>query len=81
MTHDSRNQRTVGRDQPFPCRCMKCLQRAVYLATTSYTAELNHDGRLYQVQVPALEIPRCRSCGELVFSSRVDEQIAGAFRG
>jgi putative zinc finger/helix-turn-helix YgiT family protein len=46
----------------------------------AYTAEVNHDGRLYQVQVPALEIPRCRACGELVFTHRVDEQITDALR-
>jgi putative zinc finger/helix-turn-helix YgiT family protein len=59
---------------------VKCRQRDVYPATIPYTAEVNHDGRLYEVQVPALEIPRCRSCGELVFTNRVDEQITAALR-
>jgi putative zinc finger/helix-turn-helix YgiT family protein len=80
MTPDARNQRTVGRDKPFPWRCLKCLKREVYPETVPYTAEVNHDGRLYQVQVPALAIPRCRSCGELVFTNRVDEQITAALR-
>src|SRR6266542_1728982 len=80
MMHDSRNEHPVGRDKPFPWRCLKCLKRDVYPATVPYTAEVNHDGRLYEVQVPALEIPRCRACGELVFTNRVDEQITDALR-
>jgi len=80
MTHDPRNERAIGRDKPFPWRCLKCLKRDVFPATVPYTAEVSHDGRLYKVQVPALEIPRCRSCGELVFTNRVDEQITAALR-
>jgi putative zinc finger/helix-turn-helix YgiT family protein len=80
MTHDVRNERPGGRDKPFPWRCVKCLKRDVYPATVSYTAEVNHDGRLYEVPVPVLEVPRCQSCGELVFTNHVDEQITDALR-
>jgi putative zinc finger/helix-turn-helix YgiT family protein len=80
MTHDSRKQRSEADAKPFPWRCLKCRKRDVYPATISYTAEVSHDGRLYEVPVPALEVPRCRSCGELVFTNRVDEQITDALR-
>ncbi len=81
MTPDVRKDRPAAGDKPFPWRCRKCLKREVYPATIAYTAEVSHDGRLYQVPVPALEIPKCRSCGELVFTTRVDEQITAALRG
>jgi putative zinc finger/helix-turn-helix YgiT family protein len=80
MTHDQRNERPAGGDKPFPWRCLKCRRREVYPATIPYTAEVNHDGRLYEIPVPALAIPKCRSCGELVFTNRVDEQITDALR-
>lgn len=80
MTHDSRYERTVDREKPFPWRCLKCRKRDVFPATIPYTTEVNHDGRLYEVRVPALEIPRCRSCAELVFTNRVDEQITAVLR-
>lgn len=80
MTHDSGKERFVYRDKPFPWRCVKCRKKEVYLATIPYTTEVNHDNRLYEVPVPGLEIPRCRSCGELVFTNHVDEQITAALR-
>jgi putative zinc finger/helix-turn-helix YgiT family protein len=80
MTHDSQNEGTATRDKLFPWRCLKCRKRDVYPASIPYTAEVNHDGRLYEVRVPALEVPQCRSCGELVFTNRVDEQITDALR-
>ncbi len=80
MTHEPSKQRSEADCKPFPWRCLKCRKRDVYPATISYTAEVSHDGRLYEVPVPALEVPRCRSCGELVFTNRVDEQITDALR-
>jgi putative zinc finger/helix-turn-helix YgiT family protein len=80
MTRDSQKGRAADRDKPFPWRCLQCLKRDVFPATIPYTAEVNHDGRLYQVELAALVIPRCRACGELVFSGQVDEQITAALR-
>ena len=45
-----------------------------------YTAKTKHDGIEYTIDISALEFPRCPSCGELVFSNRVDEQIRDALR-
>ncbi len=80
MTHDPRKDRPTPGDKPFPWRCVKCLKRDVRPATIPYSAEVNHDGRLYEIEIPALEIPRCGSCGELVFTNRADEQICDALR-
>lgn len=45
-----------------------------------YTAGIKHDGILHSVEIPALEVPKCQACGELVFSTHVDEQINTALR-
>jgi putative zinc finger/helix-turn-helix YgiT family protein len=38
------------------------------------------DGRLHDVTVPELVVPKCSACGELVFSNDTDEQINRALR-
>ena len=45
-----------------------------------YPAKVKHDGIEYTIDIPALEIPRCQNCGELLFSNHVDEQIRDALR-
>jgi putative zinc finger/helix-turn-helix YgiT family protein len=47
---------------------------------TAYDAEVKHDGAVHRLHLPALEVPRCQTCGELVFTSAADEQINGALR-
>jgi putative zinc finger/helix-turn-helix YgiT family protein len=46
----------------------------------SYTARIAHDGRTYQLEIPDIRIPKCCSCGELIFSHSVDDQIRCALR-
>ncbi len=48
--------------------------------STSYTGQVKYDGRLYSVNIQALEIPTCRACGERVFTNRVEESISEALR-
>lgn len=64
-----------AKSRPFPWRCFRCRQREVVRTTIPYTAEVNHDGIVHTVSIPALEVPRCRACGELVFDTVADEQI------
>lgn len=75
-----RNGQSKPGDKPFPWRCFKCLKREVNPVKIPYTARVNHDGRLYEIPIPELEIPRCQACGELTFSNGVDEQITQALR-
>ncbi len=63
------------RDRPFPWTCGNCLKDEVYPETMPYTIDVNHDGQLHHLEIPALRIPKCRACGELVFSNSVDDQI------
>lgn len=68
------------RDRPFPWPCVNCLKDEVYPETMPYGIERKHSGRIYQLTIPALTIPKCRACGELVFSNSVDDQIIKALR-
>jgi putative zinc finger/helix-turn-helix YgiT family protein len=68
------------KSRPFPWRCPECGKKEVRLATIAHTSQIKHDGRLYTVDVPELQVPRCQACGELVFDNAADEQIARALR-
>src|SRR5438876_10765051 len=73
-------KRPFAAERPFPWRCSHCGKNQVFLTTLSYDAEVRHDGRLYAFQVPNLDIPVCRACGEKVFTEKVDGQINAALR-
>jgi len=66
--------------KPFPWRCPECGKKTVQPVTVQHTSQIKHDGRLYTVEIPRLRIPRCSTCGELVFDNDADEQIAQALR-
>jgi putative zinc finger/helix-turn-helix YgiT family protein len=50
------------------------------LVVVAHRSQIKHDGRLHDVEVPKLRVPRCAACGELVFDNAADEQIAQALR-
>jgi putative zinc finger/helix-turn-helix YgiT family protein len=64
----------------FPWRCGHCRERAVQPTTLSYTTAMEHDGRTYTVNLPALQAPRCEKCGELVLDGAANRQISDALR-
>jgi putative zinc finger/helix-turn-helix YgiT family protein len=45
-----------------------------------YTAKVKHDGVVHELHFPALEVPRCQTCGETVITTAVDERINDALR-
>src|SRR5438445_765201 len=51
---------------PYPLKCRTCREKAVVPTTIDYEAEIEHDGRLYQVKVPQLEVLRCSACRAIV---------------
>ena len=67
-------------DRLFPRRCPECGKKEVRPATAHHSSQIKHDGRLYTVEVPKLRVPRCKSCGTLVFDNDADQQIAAALR-
>src|SRR6516225_3764369 len=50
-------------DRPFPWRCPRCLAVDVHPVVIRYTARVKHDGTEYTIEIPALEVPKCQSCG------------------
>lgn len=68
------------RSRPFPWPCSNCLTPTVVPTVVEYTAKVKHDGTVYELQFPALEIPRCQTCGETYSTTAVDEQISDALR-
>lgn len=81
MTHDTTTRKSrKRRDRPFPWPCGNCLKGEVYPETMPYATEVKHDGQLYHLEIAELRIPKCRACGELVFSNSVDDQIIQALR-
>src|SRR5437773_10921136 len=64
----------------YPKRCGKCGQKAMRLATVSYARTIEHDGRAYRVEVPALTVPQCGNCQTLSIDDEADQQISAAFR-
>jgi len=73
-------KRPHAADRPFPWRCRHCGTKEVAMTTTEYTVDVQHDGRLYTLTVPDLNIPACGACGEKVFSEQVDRQVNEALR-
>ena len=63
----------------FP-RCGKCRQRAMALATVSYSTPIDHDGRTYTVTIPEFIVPRCGNCGTIALDEEANRQISEAFR-
>lgn len=66
--------------KPFPWKCGHCRKLAVRPATIAYVTAIEHDGRTHSVTLPALQVPRCTHCGELVLDSAANRQISDALR-
>jgi putative zinc finger/helix-turn-helix YgiT family protein len=75
-----KSKRPVGAERPFPWRCRHCGKDQVFPTTTPYDAEVRHDGRVHTFQIPNLELPVCRACGEKVFTEQVDAQVTAGLR-
>jgi DNA-binding transcriptional regulator YiaG len=52
----------------------------MHLATLLYATTIEHDGRTYRVEVPALTAPQCGNCQALSIDDEADQQISAAFR-
>ncbi len=70
----------VGRDRPYPWRCVECKADEVYPQVTDYTTTVKHDGRSYTIQIPDLAIPTCRNCGDQTFTIAGDDRVFAALR-
>ena len=66
--------------RPYPWTCTRCRQREVYPDKVDYSTTIDHDGRSYTVQVPTLEVPKCRNCGKIVLTDSANRRISEAVR-
>ncbi len=66
--------------RPFPWFCPNCRRQEVRRVTISYQCQRFANGQPITVVVSALDVPRCGSCGELVFTYDTEEQINRAYR-
>src|SRR5438128_7800474 len=64
--------------RPFPWLCPRCMQEQVSMAVIPYRGETRRDGQMVAVNIPALNIPMCANCGELLFTDKVDQEIRKA---
>jgi putative zinc finger/helix-turn-helix YgiT family protein len=46
----------------------------------AYATTIEHDGRAYRVEVPALTVPQCDNCQAISIDDEPDQQISAAFR-
>jgi len=67
-------------ERAFSTKCSNCGQRAVTLADVPYSIQVDHDGRKYTVSFPALSVPRCNNCGNIVLDEEACQKISDAFR-
>src|SRR5260370_11058903 len=64
----------------YPKRCGKCGHTEMLLATVPYATTIEHDGRAYRVEIPALTVPQCGNCQAISIDDEADQQISAAFR-
>ena len=62
------NRKSEGR-KPYPWRCGKCREQAVYGATVDYTTQMYHYDRVYTVKIDGLQMPKCKNCGQVMLDS------------
>lgn len=67
-------------NRPFPWKCRECREKAVKPFVTNYTAELEHDGRLYTVSVNELSILRCEACGSQLLPDEAFAKVMDQLR-
>jgi DNA-binding transcriptional regulator YiaG len=55
--------------KPFPWRCTKCREQAVYEATVDYTMPMHHEWREYTIKIDGLKTPKCAKCGQVTLDT------------
>ena len=66
--------------RPYPWPCSNCCTLTVVPAVVDYTGKVKQDGVIHELHLPAIEIPRCQTCGELTYTTEVDEKINDVLR-
>src|SRR5947209_8626380 len=66
--------------KPYPWKCGRCRERAVYRETVPYSVDLDHDGRTHSISLAALDVHRCRKCGAMSLDDEANRRITEALR-
>jgi putative zinc finger/helix-turn-helix YgiT family protein len=69
-----------AKSRPFPWPCSDCGTLTVVPTVIDYAAQVKHDGIVYDLHLPGLEVPHCQTCGETYSTDAVDEQVSDALR-
>ena len=68
------------RDKPYPRKCPNCREQTLFAAVEDTTAELQHDGWPYTVNVPQLDVQVCTSCHVRNWPYEASERMTNALR-
>lgn len=74
IKENNKVERKIGK------RCGECGQKTMALAIVPYEADINHDGKKYQVRLENLSVPKCSNCGEIAIDDVAGKQIDDEFR-
>ena len=78
--HKGNSRKLIAMTPAFR-KCMSCRERSVSPTTLStYSAELEHDGRKYAVTVNDFRVLRCQQCGAIVLDDSANESLSRALR-
>ena len=61
--------------KPFPWTCNNCHEKDVYYTRTPYSCKVKFKEQIYNMEIPDLEVAKCRKCGELIFDEHADSQL------
>jgi hypothetical protein len=75
-----KNEPLSGSGRPFPWFCPKCRRKEVQRVKIPYRCQRLFKVHSVTVALAELTVPRCGSCGELVFDYEAEEQINRAFQ-
>jgi putative zinc finger/helix-turn-helix YgiT family protein len=64
----------------YPWKCRNCGNRAVEPAVVDYSAEVEHDGRPYSLEIPNLSILECQVCHSRILTDEAHEKVTEALR-
>ena len=77
----SSKKKKESKGRPFPWSCSDCYTLTVVpTVMDDYTAKVKHDGVVYELHLPSLEVPCCQTCGETYSTNAIDEKISDALR-
>jgi len=69
-----------SRGRSFPWLCVDCFTHTVVPTVMDHAAKVKHDGVIYELHLPNVEVPRCQTCGATYPTDAVDDQVSDALR-